>query len=1244
MTRPDTLDSHSNLALLDCGATDCFLDWKYVKRHQLPTTRLNRAIPIYNVDGSGNANGSITHKCEMNVQHKDHLEKIWFYITKIGNKEIILGHSWLKKHNPSIDWVTSEITFNRCPSECGRATPEKEENETKFVYHTQFSEHIMKFYHPELGIWDDVEVMPELRIYATRNISAEIEIELLKDKEPITFETAVPTQYHMYKRVFEDAGFQALPKRKPWDHAIDLKPDATPQKLTKAYPISPLEDKAMKEFIEENLTNGRIRPSQSPWASGFFFVKKKDGKLRPTQDYRALNSATVKNAYPLPLISDLFRQLRGAKYFSKMDVRWGFNNIRIKEGDEQKAAFLTPYGLFEPTVMFFGLCNSPATFQALMNNLLRDLIRKGLVMVYLDDILVYTKTLAEHRIIVKQVLQILQDNDLFLKPEKCTFEQTEVEYLGMIIGNGEIKMDPKKVNAITKWPTPNTVKDIQQFLGFCNFYRNFIQDFAKIARPMWNLTQKEKPWSWSANEEKAFTTIKDKLTSQPVLCMPTDTDPYKVECDASDYATGAVLSQKQNEEWRPIAFFSKALTAAERNYEIHDRELLAIVRALEEWRHYLQGNTNKIEVITDHKNLEYFLTAKKLNRRQARWSGLLADYDYILRHQAGKTMGKPDALSRRPDHLVGTENDNTNVTLISAEHIGSITIETTGDQIVTKIKSRKQAPINPRDKANWKQEDGITFREGLIVVNDKDLQLEIIQQTHDTPIGGHPGQAKTRELITRNYWWSGLTTYVNKYVDGCRKCQQNKIFPQKPQGELYPNAIPSKPFENVTMDFIVKLPPSQGFDSLLAITCRLTKRVYFIPCNETVDSEGTARLYKDNVWRHEGFPKIVISDRGPQFASKFTAYLCKILGIKQNISSAYHPQTDGQTERTNQEIETYLRIFVNWHQNDWSTWIPIAEFAYNNRIHSAIGHSPFYATKGYHVNTGITPSKSTQPIGKEEKRAELFAEHMANIHQETQSAMKKANEEMKMYYDRTHKPEEYEIGDQVWLDMKDINTGRPKKKLDILREGPFKITEKISRTSYRLELPPSWKITNSFHVSKLRRAKPDEFQRKLPRVTLHVRGDNWNATEITKAKLENGRLEYFTLWTLPDGRTHELWELSSRMENDAPNLIKEFYRKHPQAPRHILGVTLEQGKFTTGIDHSLPSEQELLHLARKNGFTTNTNKFSSQRTPPPPSVNNELPPQEIKISFLSPHLQKVSKPVTPITNPSDPTTPQPPTT
>ena len=257
MTRPDTLDSHSVTALLDSGATDNFLDWKYVKRLQLRTQRLDRSIPVYNVDGSQNTNGSISHKCEMNVQHKDHLEKIWFYVTQIGGKEVILGHSWLKKHNPDVDWQTNEIGFNRCPSECGRNTPinEEEPDKEKFVYHTQYYEHILWFKNPELGTWDDIEAIPELRIFST-NVSTQIEIEEMKNREPITFETAVPAHYHMYKKVFEESGFQNLPPRKPWDHAIDLKPDAMPQKLTKAYPISPSEDDAMKKFLDENLKNG----------------------------------------------------------------------------------------------------------------------------------------------------------------------------------------------------------------------------------------------------------------------------------------------------------------------------------------------------------------------------------------------------------------------------------------------------------------------------------------------------------------------------------------------------------------------------------------------------------------------------------------------------------------------------------------------------------------------------------------------------------------------------------------------------------------------------------------------------------------------------------------------------------------------------------------------------------------------------------------------------------------------------
>jgi RNase H-like domain found in reverse transcriptase/Reverse transcriptase (RNA-dependent DNA polymerase)/Retroviral aspartyl protease len=610
---PTTRYSLMIKALLDSGATDCFIDYEFVNQLKLPLIKLDRAIPVYNVDGSSNNAGSITHKCEVTMRFKDHYELIRLYVTQLGKTNVILGHSWLKRHNAIIDWTNGEITMSRCPSECGRnhmlddgVKPDQPKT-PEFIYHTFYSKLPMRLHNPELGYWTDVEEIPELRIFATTNFATEIAIENAGVQK--AFEEAVPNEYHSYRDVFEEKAFQKLPNRRPWDHAIEIIPGVEPHKLTKAYPLSPVEDIAMKEFLDENLASGRIRESNSPWASGFFFVKKKDGKLRPTQDYRALNTVTKKNAYPLPLISELITKLKEAQYFSKMDIRWGFNNIRIKEGDEQKAAFLTSYGLFEPTVMFFGLCNSPATFQSMMNSLLRSLIQRGVVMVYLDDILVYTKTKQEHQQVVREVLEILRKNNLYLKHTKCEFEKEEIEYLGMIVGRGTVRMDPKKVDAIGRWPTPQTVKQIQQFLGFCNFYRNFIDSFANIARPLWNLTQKTHAWNWGTIENDAFNKIKEQLTTQPVLTLPNDIDPFRVEADASDYATGAVLSQHQKGQWKPIAFLSKALSATERNYEIHDRELLAIMRALEEWRHFLQGSKMPIEIYTDHKNLEYFLTA-----------------------------------------------------------------------------------------------------------------------------------------------------------------------------------------------------------------------------------------------------------------------------------------------------------------------------------------------------------------------------------------------------------------------------------------------------------------------------------------------------------------------------------------------------------------------------------------------------------------------------------------------------------
>ncbi len=372
------------------------------------------------------------------------------------------------------------------------------------------------------------------------------------------------------------------------------------------------EQEQLDKFLDENLDSGCIRPSKSPFASPVFFVKKKDGTLRPVQDYRKLNEMTIKNRYPLPLISELINKLRGAKYFTKLDVRWGYNNIQIKEGDKEKAAFCTNRGFFEPTVMFFRLTNSPATFQWMMNDIFHDLIGEGKVTIYLDDILIFSKNPKEHREIVQHVLQRLRENKLFLKAEKCKFEVLETEYLGVIISENSIHMDPIKIAGIAEWPTPIKKRELQSFLGFMNFYQKFIKNYSKVIKALTALTRNAE-WKWGSAQDQAFAELKRHMAEDVILTIPNETDPFMVEADASEGAVGAVLSQKKNRKWRPVAFMSKSLSTTECNYKIYEKELLAIMLALDEWRHYLMGATVDVEIWTDHQNLQYFRKPQKLN-------------------------------------------------------------------------------------------------------------------------------------------------------------------------------------------------------------------------------------------------------------------------------------------------------------------------------------------------------------------------------------------------------------------------------------------------------------------------------------------------------------------------------------------------------------------------------------------------------------------------------------------------------
>ena len=1176
--------------LLDCAAQGLFIDTTYVRQKGLDAKPLANPIEVYNVDGTHNEGGDITHTVRTKVLYEGHTEEATFHVTNLGGSSIILGLPWLRQHNPEVDWRTGTVSMTRCPSKCRLRVSErrKSEREKKSARKRRETSAEMDDIREEgEGSDDDAEATeglgvgervfmtlihtdrpPPKHVRATGTKSQQLAEAAQRAQPEKTFEEIVPREYWDYQDVFSKESFDELPDRRQWDHAIELIPEAQARNC-KLYPLSPPEQKELDAFIKENLDSGRIRPSKSPMAAPIFFGKKKDGSLRIIHDYRALNAITKKNRYPLPLISELVNKLRNARFFTKLDVRWGYNNVRIREGDEWKAAFRTNRGLYEPLVMMFGLTNSPATFQTMMNDIFRELIDQGVVVVYLDDILIFTGTMDEHQRVVRQVLDVLRAHRLYLRSSKCEFESQRIEYLGLVISEGRISMDPVKVAGVQEWPVPKNTREVLSFVMFVNFYRRFIRGFSDITRPLHDLTKKDTAWRWTAVEQTAFDALKLAVTTAPVLAFPNDCAPYRVEADSSDFATGAVLSQVQEDgKWHPVAFLSKSLDQVQRNYDIGDKEMLAIIRALTEWRHFLEGAEHRFEILSDHQNLKSFMAAKDLNRRQARWSLYLSRFDFLLTHRPGKHCGKPDALSRRPDHR-SEGKDNEDIVLLKPEYFriaalrrGHATMVTDEKQllrmvrevkewdesVVKAVEELKRSGVKNVRGREWSEEQGLVlFRGKVYVPKDDELRRRLLEAYHDAPAAGHPGRWKTLELVSRNYWWPGMSRYVDRYVSGCDRCNRAKTFPSARAGLLLPNQVPERKWGIVTADLITELPPCNEKDAILVVADRAGKRAHFVATTSSVSSPGLAELYLHNVWRHHGLPDGVISDRGPQFVSNFMRELNRLLGVKTSPSTAYHPQSDGQTERINQDLETFLRMFVNQRQDDWADWLPIAEFAYNNRVHSATRQTPFMMEYGFHPRTSADPVRNVKV-----EAAGEFVTRMKGIDDEAKAALARAADDMARHYD-AHRNEapEYQVGDKVWLDGRDIRTMRPTKKLDDKWYGPFEIERIINRNACRLKLPPRFRIHPTFHVSKLRRSLPDTIPgRQTPPVppppVLKDGAVEYEVERIDDSRVQRGRLQYLVKWKgyPPSENT---WESTSAVRN-SQDLIDEFHRDHPLAP------------------------------------------------------------------------------------------------
>ncbi|KAL0553926.1 hypothetical protein IC582_007830 [Cucumis melo] len=851
--------------------------------------------------------------------------------------------------------------------------------------------------------------------------------------------------------------------------------------------MAPAELKELKVQLQELLDKGFIRPSVSPWGAPVLFVKKKDGSMRLCIDYRELNKVTVKNRYPLPRIDDLFDQLQGATVFSKIDLRSGYHQLRIRDGDIPKTAFRSRYGHYEFVVMSFGLTNAPAVFMDLMNRVFKDFL-DSFVIVFIDDILIYSKTEAEHEEHLHQVLETLRANKLYAKFSKCEFWLRKVTFLGHVVSSEGVSVDPAKIEAVTNWPRPSTVSEIRSFLGLAGYYRRFVEDFSRIASPLTQLTRKGTPFVWSPACERSFQELKQKLVTAPVLTVPDGSGNFVIYSDASKKGLGCVLMQQD----KVVAYASRQLKTHEQNYPTHDLELAAVVFALKIWRHYLYGE--KIQIYTDHKSLKYFFTQKELNMRQRRWLELVKDYDCEILYNPGKANVVADALSRKVAHSAALITKQTPLLrdferAEIAVSVGEVTAQlaqlsvqpTLRQKIIAAqlndpylAEKRRMVETGQGEDFSISSDDGLMFEGRLCVPEDSAVKTELLTEAHSSPFTMHPGSTKMYQDLRSVYWWRGMKREVADFVSRCLVCQQVKAPRQHPAGLLQPLSVLGWKWESVSMDFITGLPKTQkGYTVIWVVVDRLTKSAHFVPGKSTYTASKWGQLYMTEIVRLHGVPVSIISDRDARFTSKFWKGLQLALGTRLDFSTAFHPQTDGQTERLNQILEDMLRACVLEFSGSWDSHLHLMEFAYNNSYQATIGMAPFEALYGKCCRSPVCWGE----VGEQRMLGPELVQTTNAAIQKIRARMLTAQSRQKSYADVRRKDLEFEVGDMVFLKvapMKGVLRFAKKGKLSPRFVGPFEILERIGPVAYRLALPPSFAAVHDvFHISMLRKYVAD---------------------------------------------------------------------------------------------------------------------------------------------------------------------------
>jgi hypothetical protein len=713
--------------------------------------------------------------------------------------------------------------------------------------------------------------------------------------------------------------------------------------------------------------------------------------------------------------------------------------------------------------MPFGLTNAPATFCTMMNEVFQEYLDK-FVVVYLDDIVIYSSTLEEHVEHLKKVFAKLREHKLFVKLEKCSFAQEKIKFLGHIIQQGCIRMDQDKVKAIEEWQPPSNVSELRSFLGLANYYRRFVKGYSKIASPLTELLKKGRIYNWSEECQRAFMELKEAMSKDPVLALPDIGKPFEIQTDASDYALSGVLLQ----DGHPIAYESRKLNQAERNYAAHEKELLAVVHCLRTWRHYILGS--RFVVKTDNTAVSHVLTQPKLSSRQARWQEKLAEFDFALEYKAGATNHVADALSRKAELAVChqvcslTSINNSLWDKIKA----NLDKDTMAVNLIDLVKKGKTRQF-------WLQ-DGLLMSKGnrVFVPKAGDLRRTLLRECHDTLWAGHPGEERTLALLKQGYYWPQMCDDVVEYVRTCLICQQDKPEHKKKAGLLEPLPVPKRPWESVSLDYITSLPKVGDIGTIVTMVDRFSKYATFVAAPKYISAEETAQLFFKHIVKYWGVPKSLVSDRDSRFMGNFWTELFKLLGTSLDMSSSYHPESDGQTERFNYMRQEYLRHFVNANQKNWVELLDVAQLCFNSQRSSSTGKSPFEIVTGQQP---LLPHTVEGPYEGKSPRAFQFAREWKRNHDLVRAYLEKAASKMKKWADEHRRPLEFKAGDQVLVKLKSDERkylrGRDKR-LVRKYEGPVTIIKKIGKCAYKIDAPSWLKVHPVFHVSLLKPYNPDK--------------------------------------------------------------------------------------------------------------------------------------------------------------------------